>query len=747
MWAVLALSAAAGVGAVAARMRPTAWHPADVAWSFLGTAAVVWAAATSRWWLLATIAIVATPMAPGVVWTACAVAGFGAALVIGMGHRRLPVVRAASAALSAQALVRADLGWFHGDTALLTGAAGALVLITGIGRRSRWVRRRARAVALLAGGFIGVALAGAAISALTAQSALRHSRSQLADALSAVRSGDVARASELIGTAKSQLRRAADALERPWALPAFAVPGLSQQVDAVHRVADAGAAMGDVAADSIAQVDLDKLTVRNGVVDINAIELLEAPMSKTYAALVRLDAAFDHRGDQWLIEPVAGRLQPVGDQVDDLLRQTRIGLDTLEVAPSLLGKDGPRTYFVAFTTPAEARGAGGYMATWAELRVDRGRIDVVKTANTIQLTGANTRPVLSMPAPYLRRWGGFGAGNGRDPVAIDFWSNITMPPDLPTVADVISQMYPASGGTKIDGVIVIDVPTLARFLRVTGPIATADGVVQLNADNAVQYLLFDQYERFDNDLERDRVQGELTTAMLSKVFDGSLPGLRVVAEALGPSIAERRLTVWSLHEEDQRKLREIGIDGAMPSGDDVVDGLAVVVNNAAGNKLDAYLRRSVSYDATVDTKNHLINGTMEVTFENTVTDPTQLSPYAVGNLVGLPAGTNRMFLTMYTKLPVTDATVDGKPLALSTQTEQGWNTSSAYVDIPPGQRAVVTLTVAGTYDPRRPYRFVAVPQPSAQADTIRVRVRTHDGHVLAQRGGSFNALVIEPRIS
>ena len=37
----------------------------------------------------------------------------------------------------------------------------------------------------------------------------------------------------------------------------------------------------------------------------------------------------------------------------------------VQLAPSMLGRDGPRTYFVAFTTPAEARGSAG---SWARGR-------------------------------------------------------------------------------------------------------------------------------------------------------------------------------------------------------------------------------------------------------------------------------------------------------------------------------------------------------------------------------------------
>ncbi len=74
-------------------------------------------------------------------------------------------------------------------------------------------------------------------------------------------------------------------------------------------------------------------------------------------------------------------------------------------------------------------------------------------------------PVLDGPDDYVARYGRFGAGVDGEPVAIDFWSNVTMSPDFPSVTEVIAQLYPASGGSEIDGAIALDVESIARFLE------------------------------------------------------------------------------------------------------------------------------------------------------------------------------------------------------------------------------------------------------------------------------------------
>ena len=43
----------------------------------------------------------------------------------------------------------------------------------------------------------------------------------------------------------------------------------------------------------------------------------------------------------------------------------------MRLAPQMLGAEGVRRYFIAFTTPAEARGMGGFMGNWAVIDRER----------------------------------------------------------------------------------------------------------------------------------------------------------------------------------------------------------------------------------------------------------------------------------------------------------------------------------------------------------------------------------------
>jgi len=52
-----------------------------------------------------------------------------------------------------------------------------------------------------------------------------------------------------------------------------------------------------------------------------------------------------------------------------------------------------------------------------------------------------------------------------------FWNNVTMSPDMPSVALAASDMYLQSGGRPVDGVIVADPYALQAVVTLTGPLA------------------------------------------------------------------------------------------------------------------------------------------------------------------------------------------------------------------------------------------------------------------------------------
>ena len=159
---------------------------------------------------------------------------------------------------------------------------------------------------------------------------------------------------------------------------------------------------------------------------------------------------------------------------------------------------------------------------------------------------------MTRPADYLARYGRFGATTKAGAADPEFWDNVTMSPDLPSVAEVIAQLYPTSGGTKIDGVITIDPEGLRALLAITGPVKAQRSGLTLDRTNVVSFLLRDQYLQFPNDdpARKDALADVAATAM-SALLTGAAPN---PAQLAGTAL--KGLRIWRPGQRARRRQAE-----------------------------------------------------------------------------------------------------------------------------------------------------------------------------------------------
>lgn len=656
--------------------------------------------ATAPWWAVVMLAAAATSLSTG-AWVAVGACAVLVGLVVGDMRRNIPVLRAVSTAASLVVLAHLGHRWFFGFTASMSIGLCLIVSLLGLRRRPRRQRRLAYKIAGGVAIAAVLAAAGFGMAAASGKDRVEEGGRLAQQGLNHLADGDLKAAESAFQASHAAFASAADSIDRVWAQPARLLPGIAQNrrslIALTHEAEDVTGTIVRV----LPSVDLDALRVTNGRIDIDAVRALQDPLAQLQGSLTHLDATLKSVQSPWLVAPLTRRLVKLSNDIE---KQTKLGanaIEALQQAPALLGGDGTRVYFIAFTTPAELRGLGGFMGNWAELTITNGHISMSKFGRTKDLNdGGNVgHKKIDGPTDFLQRYGrfNFDTGPGRT-VGSDAWQNVTVSPHFPDVADVIAQLYPQSGGQQVDGVFVMDVEAIAALMQFTNPIPVGDTGQLVSSDNAAEFLLRGQYYIPQNTDRVDLLE-TIARTTVQQLLNGALPSPERLAKVLGPYTRDRHLMAWSKLASEQKMFTDVGMAGELPALDGG-NGIGLSLNNAGANKIDSYLnvgfdyKSSITPAGSVGAANTPAQGSLALTLENTATVTGMPAP-VVNNLAGLPQGTNRMFVSVYSALQLDTVTADGVTVGAEPGFEHGWNVYSFVVNVGPGKTATLLLNFSG----------------------------------------------------
>ncbi len=408
---------------------------------------------------------------------------------------------------------------------------------------------------------------------------------------------------------------------------------------------------------------------------------LDRAAAASHAVLAEVQALPSHG----LVQQVADARLALLSQLSDLAAATGTAATAADLVPAMLGADGPRTYFLAFQNNAEARGTGGLMGAFGVAVADHGRITVTRTGSDAELAQF-AKPVVSLGPEYDGLYAGFGA-------ATDLRES-NMSPHFPDAARIWSVMWQKQSHQHVDGVIALDPVAMAGILDATGPATLADGskvsgadVVQLTEDKA--------YEAFTDSAVRKQYLQQVAHAMFAQLIAGG-GSAKSLLTGLGSAVGTGHLQVWSAHPDEQARLTGLPIAGVLAETPGPYAQL--VVNNAAGGKLDYYLGRELTYTAAACATG-VRSSTISVSLTNHA-PASGLSAYALTRGDNphhpYPPGQNRTLVSVYAAVgaQLTSATLDGKPVLLQATVERSHPRFSRYLELDPGATGTLVLHLA-----------------------------------------------------
>lgn len=289
-------------------------------------------------------------------------------------------------------------------------------------------------------------------------------------------------------------------------------------------------------------------------------------------------------------------ISPVDILNTDFVRDTvvkQIGEEKeflFDLMPTFLGFSEPQTYLVLLLNNTELRPGGGFIGTYATIRVDQGNVEVIALDGTENLD--KHAPVdwrVDPPAP-IREYLGLDRWYFRD----SNWS-----PDFRTNAERAIEFYTAEGGVvaaDIDGVIGVTPTVLEEILHRVGPI-TVEGIT-FTGDTVTEVLEYQvEYAYADQGIaveDRKKIIAPLLLSVLSQLKEHAFTDYAAYLQLAESLAEEKHILFYHTDPEDQAILESQGWGGRMEVAED--DYVLWVDANLGALKTDHALERQLQYN-------------------------------------------------------------------------------------------------------------------------------------------------------
>jgi hypothetical protein len=297
----------------------------------------------------------------------------------------------------------------------------------------------------------------------------------------------------------------------------------------------------------------------------------------------------------------ASRILPLGNKYDT----------ALEIAHYILQKDDvERTYLILLQNNMELRPGGGYIGSFAIIKIKNGEIIDSAVHDTANFDGRIADEILP---PYPMK----------ETMRIPSWKlrDSNWLPDFPSNARVAENFYKLGGGEEeFDVVIALNASILDTVLAITGPIKLNDYPDVYKSGDAVMTLEYQVEQGYKEQGikkgDRKVVMNDLADAIISHMRSFSLSEKISLAGELTHVLDSKDV---QLHFEDDRIARLVSAvnwNGAV----DVAwekDYLMIVDANLAAYKTDHVMDRSVQYN--VDLSGSIPQAVLTLHYENTAT--------------------------------------------------------------------------------------------------------------------------------
>jgi hypothetical protein len=493
-------------------------------------------------------------------------------------------------------------------------------------------------------GIVLVALvAAAAWSVWSLYAAQRDLRGAQADAsvfLAALEDGDEYAALDALAELQDSAGQAADRTGGPWWSVMTVTPGIGDDLGGIRAVSQSLDEVATGAGPEVAVLPDDvEALIRDRRIDVEGVAALGPRVARADDSA---RAAYDEVADldsSGYVGLLRDRFDEYVGDVERLHHALRAARTAVDVAPTMLGADGPRDYLLVFQNNAEVRASGGLSGAWARLHVDDGRLELEEQgdAGDFEVQDASVLP-LSAEEDAL-----YGEVVGQ------YFADPVMVPDFPRAAELFDAFWQTEfPQVELDGVLTMDTVALAYVLKATDPVDLRG--YTLTPANVVDSLLNQLYIAIDD----PEMQDELFTEAASQIFIESTSGATsasTLAVEVGRAIGEGRLAIAAFDPAVAERLQGTAVAGELSGDEGSVPHVDVTLDDATGAKMSFYLRHSTSVRSVgCDDGRQQLEGVMRLHQTISRDEAARTLPDYVtgGGRYAVEVGTQQVLVRIYT---------------------------------------------------------------------------------------------------
>jgi len=409
---------------------------------------------------------------------------------------------------------------------------------------------------------------------------------------------------ERLSRAQSKLAGAADVLGSDPALSlASRLPWIGRQVDAARDLADIGVESAGIGVEAVAALRTfqDTRDRQGGELSEKVVPVLDALQPHVMALEEDVSGVRVRRAamsDTGLLGPLNSAVTQLDDRLNDLEARLMDYRRASQVAPKVLGYDGPQTYLVLAQDNTEILPTGGFILVYGFLTFDQGRIKRVFFDSVANIVEGEWPPTdggvyVEPPQPLkVHLMGGWPMGLAE----ASWW------PDFPTAAEKAMQLYRTNSGSeeRIDGVIGINFFTLEELIEVLGPITVERYGETVSAEDVIEKTLIVTHPEGQRPWEIDRYDftGYLAEDVIARTLSAGPTQWAPLLSALDTLGREKNLLIYHTDPAVQRVIADFDWDGGI--GQARGDYLMVVDSNLGRNKLNQVVEPSINLDVYLD---------------------------------------------------------------------------------------------------------------------------------------------------